>query len=379
MSKLEWSQRSSPRPPWQRRPTPFALVILGVTFAVACGTPKEDPSRLVYLRTPVPARDSLQSEVLGPADLIANPWMIGSNGRIVVVSDLKPPYLHVLDARTGRHIKSFGAHGEGPGDFSGAPSLMRAGLQADTLWMLDGPRRRITGFAIAALESDTMAPRATTFQIDSVLAYTADGPGRSGLIVAMAQDWKEGLIPLRLHLGSPRADIGPPRSFSDSRFTPRYFGNAYLGRLCYSPKHQVTVQIFTFAGRIDLLDSTGVMTGSVAVPYPFRPDPYADTTAGKQIDFNPFGERVRWAYYDCAATDRFLYAIYDGRMVGGKAPNPVPVSEVQVFDWTGRVVRTVVLDHASTGISVPPGDSLLYSFAEDSGRFAVRRTRLRQR
>lgn len=379
MSRLEWSRRgvSCPSIPW--RPIPFALVILGVVLAVACSTPKEDPSRLVYLRTAVPARDSLHSEEFGPADLLANPWMIGATGRIVVISDLQPPYLHVLDAGTGRHIKSLGAHGEGPGDFSDAPSLMRASFAGDTLWMLDGPRRRVTGFAVAALASDTIAPRAATVEIDSVLPYTADGPSSTGLIVAMAQDRKDGLFPLRIHRGGQRTDVGRPRAFADNRLTPRYMGNAYLGRLCYSPDRRVTVQIFTFAGRIDLLDSVGTMVGSMDVPYPFRPDPYMDTTSGKQIDFNPFLPRVRWGYYDCAVTDRFLYALYDGRLIGANPTNPVPLSEVHIFDWTGRRVRTVVLDHSTTGISVPPGDSILYSFAEDSGRFAVRRTRLHRR
>ncbi len=363
-------------------PVPRLHPVIAVVFAalsIACGTPPADSSQLAYLREGVPAEDSLRSEQIGPTDLIASAWMIGGNERIIVISDLKPPYLHVLDASTGRHIKSLGAHGEGPGDFSDAPSLMRASFAGDTLWMLDGPRRRVTGFALAALASDTIAPRAATVQIDSVLPYTADGPSSTGLIVAMAQDRKDGLFPLRIHRGGQKTDVGRPREFADSRLTPRYMGNAYLGRLCYSPDRRVTVQTFTFAGRIDLLDSIGTMVGSMEVPYPFRPDPYMDTTSGKQIDFNPILPRVRWGYYDCAVTDGFLYALYDGRLNGANPPNPVPRSEVHIFDWTGRRVRTVVLDHSTTGISVPPGDSVLYSFAEDSGRFAVRRTRLRQR
>jgi hypothetical protein len=77
--------------------------------------------------------------------------------------------------------------------------------------------------------------------------------------------------------------------------------------------------------------------------------------------------------------DAFLYALYDGRLTGANPENAVPHGEIHVFDWEGALVRTLVLDHPTTGIAVLPGDSLLISFADDSGRFAVRRTRLSPR
>jgi hypothetical protein len=331
------------------------------------------------LRTEVTRADSLVSERIGPTDLLSNPWMIAANERIIVVSDLNPPYLHVLNAVTGEHIKSFGLTGEGPGDFAGAPSLMRASMPTDTLWVLDGLRRRITGFGIRELASIAFAPRASTYSFDSVLVYTADGPDRFGAFVGMAQGWEGQLSPVRIRRTDPKVQVFDERELIDRRLSPRYKGNAYLGRLCLSPRQSLTVQTFSFAGRLDFLDSAGVMIRSARTPYSFRPDPYADTSGNEPIDFNPFLPRVRWAYYDCAVGDAFLYALYDGRLTGANPENAVPHGEIHVFDWEGALVRTLVLDHPTTGIAVLPGDSLLISFADDSGRFAVRRTRLSPR
>jgi hypothetical protein len=347
---------------------------------VGCGAaPEEDLSRRQYLRTDVARIDSLVSEQIGPTDLLGNPWMIAANERVIVVSDLEPPYLHVLNGVTGEHIKSFGITGEGPGDFAGAPSLLRAGMTTDTLWVLDGPRRRLTGFGIRELASHTLAPEPSTFSFDSVLVYTADGPDREGGFVGMAQGWQGQLTPVRLRRGNPKPQILKEREIVDGRLSPRYKGNAYLGRVCLSSQRNVTVQTFSFAGRLDFLDGAGAMIRTAKTPYSFRPDPYADTTAPEPIDFNPFLPRVRWAYYDCAVSDNFLYALYDGRLTGADPGNAVPYGEIHVFDWEGALVRTLVLDHPTTGIAVLPGDTLLVSFAEDSGQFAVRRTRLPRR
>lgn len=65
-----------------------------------------------------------------------------SDGRIAV-ADAGAPDLRIFDAE-GRHVRTLGREGEGPGEFQG-PSLLGA-LPGDTLVVVDGQLRRISLF-----------------------------------------------------------------------------------------------------------------------------------------------------------------------------------------------------------------------------------------
>jgi hypothetical protein len=351
-----------------------------VALLCACRGERRKPvfnEEAIYLRTPVPAEDSLSSTVFGSTDIVARPWMIGANDRLVIVSDLKPPFLHVFDATTGRHIKSLGSLGEGPGEFSSAPSLMRGGLWSDTLWVLDGPRRRISGVLLAQLQYDSLTPEFAMFGVDSVQTFTADGPNRKGDFFGLADSRTSGHLPLAIHSMNSRATIGPVRDMADDRIEPSYRGRAYLGRVCYAPRENLVVQIFNFTGRIDFLDMTGKLIREAEVPFRYLPFAERDTSRNNEVTFRPGRSRVRWAYYDCAATDRFVYALYDGRRMVPDSASPPPFGEVHVFDWYGALVRTLVLDHRTTGLAVPTGDSVIFTIIEDSLGSYIRRTAVR--
>lgn len=331
----------------------------------------------IYVRTAVSSHDSLRSTAFSESGIIVRAWMIGATPKLVVVSDSKEPFLHVFDAVTGRHIRSLGIRGDGPGEFSGAPSLMRASLYTDTLWLLDGPRRRISGVPLAQLEHDSVPTTFSMFNFGSGLLYAADGPLRTGPILGLAENRMQGTVPMLSAARHVAPTAGAVQEMHDSRIDPSYWSVAYTGRPCASPHHNVFAQIFRYAGRIDLLDAAGHQLQSVDVPYPYPP--YADVNhrVDGEIAFSSINDRVRDAYSDCAATERYLYALYNGRRRVADSLYPEPNGEIHVFGWNGKLVRTLVLDHRTYGIAVPPGDSVIFTFTEDSLGTSLRRMVIR--
>jgi hypothetical protein len=118
------------------------------------------------------------------------------------------------------------------------------------------------------------------------------------------------------------------------------------------------------------------------VKCPFRWLPHVGEsirTPGR-IVFSAALPGTRHAYSGCAVTDRFVYALYLGHMNGDadfrQYFNRLPPGEVQVFDMSFKLVKAFVLDHVTSVLAVPPGDTVLFSATYDSTGSQVRRTRV---
>jgi hypothetical protein len=360
--------------------TIFALLLITLS---ACGRRDAGPASDTggeFLRTASDRVDSTVSEPFGPPDLIARPLAMTASGRYVFIIDFKPPYVHVLDAITGAHRRSFGLEGEGPGDFPDAPLGVARSARGDTVWFYHALQGRLSGVAIQDLSDDTRPTISATRRVTpGSWTFSIDGPDAAGNLLALNQT-PTGIETVTYSLTGDRIIRRGTLALSDKRMDPSSLGAAYQGILCYVPKRDVWLQFYRDAGRTDIIDVTGAIRGEVSIPFHWLPHVEESTKKPGRMIFSAFLARTRHAYAGCAVTERFVYGLYLGHLTGDRGAkhyfDRFPLAEVQVFDMSFKLVKTFVLDHATSVIAVPPGDTVLFSVREDSTGVQVRRTRV---
>lgn len=327
------------------------------------------------LRSNVPPEDSIASVVMSPLDIVAQPWMLAIADSSLILSDLQAPHIHVFSALDGSHVKSFGRSGEGPGEFGDGPSPMRGTMADDSVWFNIGFVRRMFAYQRDEFLAGGSAPEPTSFLLSDLATGTADGLTRFGGIVSVTDDRKDWPLFALIHPSTGSVTYGRLGHIADERMIREYRGRAYLARLCFNPRRDLAVVAYWFAGRADVIDTTGTFLFGLDVPFPFLPYVAPDSSRGNQVVFDGVSPFARKGYHDCATTSRSVYLLYSG-LERGSPRAPALDSEVHIFDWLGARRRVVVLDHPARGMAIPEGDSVLFTFSEDSTGYSMRRSLL---
>lgn len=388
MSQTTLAEQRSSQPTVRTEAWFRTVVALLLATLSACGRGEAgDTGRAAdtggqLLRTASELVDSTVSEPFGPPDLIARPLEMMASGPYLFITDIKPPYVHVLDVTTGDHRRSFGLEGEGPGSFPSTPFAVAGSARGDTVWFYQSQPGRLSGVAIHDLFVDTIFPISATRTVDLRLAgtFSIDGPDAAGNLLGM-NEVPHGIETFTYSLPADSIIARGILALDDKRMDPSFFGQAYQGILCYVPQRDVWLQFYRSAGRADIIDVTGAIRGEVPIPFHWLPHVEESSKRPGRMIFNFFLPQTRHAYAGCAVTERFVYALYHGHINGDadfkQYLHRLPPGEVQVFDMSFNLVRTFILDHATEVLAVPPGDTVLFSAIRDSTDVQVRKTRIR--
>jgi hypothetical protein len=317
----------------------------------------------------------LVSSIVIDHEIIDGPYMLAVKGKFLLLSDARGnPFIHVFDERTSEHLRSFGQRGEGPGLFSQVPRMLRGNDTSGLLWLHDGNRRRFTAFRVADLDPDSQLTVARILRYDSELFQDLDGD--ADLLIGLRRKQGGGLVVAQVDSASGAAIELATVPLNDTVIPPNYLASAYFPRLCVAPDHMRFAAVYTYAGRVDIFSSNGSLIAYGRVPFSFQPY-LTNNPITRQLGFRGGEPEVRTGYNDCAATKERLYALYDGRLNGRRTdPKPPQQSELHVFDWSGNLLRVFTLDHGGYTLSVPPGDSVLYTISEEAKGYVIRRSRI---
>ncbi len=241
-----------------------------------------------FRRTASDLVDSLRSEPFGPSDLIDRPVEMVASGTHLIIADVKPPFVHVLDLVAGDHTRSFGPEGEGPGDFPSTPLVVSGSARGDTVWFFHGNTGRLSGVAIQDLSADSPLPISAKRTLDPGSGWTVgiDGPDSTGRLLGMVQA-PHGIKTFAYSLPSDSVITRGTLALNDTRMDPLYLGDAYQGILCYVPAKDVWVQFFRNVGWAAVIDSTGAIRGEVPIPFQWLPHVEESTKHPGQIRFSP--------------------------------------------------------------------------------------------
>lgn len=282
------------------------------------------------------------------------------DGLVVAVDARAPEAVRVFDP-AGTLVARLGREGSGPGEFVSAVSVFGRPGHPGELWVFDTRLERVV-----QLRAETLRGRPT-----AVEAFASEVKLQPGLVVE-APRWLDDstLVALNPMLaagegrfirfganGVRRGTMGePPPESRESWGSAFVRQQAWGGEMAVHPSRPLFVLASRYAGRLEAFDRDGAVRVRFRVPQAFDPD-FAPAQDGINMER---GRDFRFGYLDVAATERYVYALFSGRLQRDRSVPPDEADQVHVFDWQGRLERVIRLDTPIGHLAVDPAGATLY-------------------
>lgn len=305
--------------------------------------PEFDHGKLSY--------ESLTGRVVVPASFVGYPAGMLALGEHLVISDYPTGEgaLHLVDLTTGERLLSFGRVGEGPGEFTSIPRLLRDPVDPQSFWAFDPGASRLSRFHIRDLLGRLIEPTRMVPLTFPRIMYDVQfvGPGAlAGL--GLAPDGRLALIDVdsgtvTFHGSIPDALEGLPRSVVQ---------HAYQSQLALSPDRERIVLAHWRGGGFEIYDAGGNPRGGFNGPFAFEPDFMVDE--GPRGPIMRAGPRNRYGYLDLVTTDSLIIALFSGRAEAHYRRDAWIGEYLHVFSWAGQLLRAFRLDRPVHNITLSP-------------------------
>jgi hypothetical protein len=281
--------------------------------------------------------------------------------------------MEILDAETGAVVGAFGRRGQGPGEFINPPKVVPGrGPQtapAVRAWLFDSYQGRLTladlsGLAVLDSVDITLEEHAwdLAWIEDSLLV----GAGRDSANAFRIFD-TNGRVLRRIRADRTGFEKVPQPDIQSARHNV----------MCVDPQGSRLALAYRWASRVEIYSTQGHYLGRARTPHAFVP--WIDRHPLKRIPvFHTGSPNVRAAYYDCAATDTHVFALFSGRLHKDFRRKQHQCWYVHVFDWSGNLVRVIRLDHGASSVAVDRHGSRLYTTDASSVTPAIRTIPLRE-
>lgn len=332
------------------------LVLLGCACATGCG---KEPSPTQYglgeLDHSALRPVDLRGQLLAAGDYLGSPAEMTVLGdRLLVLDALSDSVLHVIDARSGAHVRSLGRRGEGPGEYRGAWSLARESGRPDQAWVYDIQLARLTrvdltpnapppGQAeIVRIQGEALATQPVWVQDSLLVSPSFSGRGRLSFFGADGT-FRRATGPV------PTGDGGVPPAILQQAWMGTLASNARTGWLAMATRH---------ADQVEIYRPDGTLVRKVRGPFRFDPRFTVEQMQGQPV--MAVSDAMRLGYVDVEPTGDEIYALFSGRTneaFKGAAPF---ARYVHVFDWQGELKRVYRLDSAVLTIALSPDGKRLY-------------------
>lgn len=341
------------------------LALPGGWWALAC-SPEDDPSAAGPAGPPRMDHGelgpvALAGEVLAAADAYGVPLDLALVGpHLVLLDGAGDPAFHVLRPSDGQRLSSFGAEGEGPGEFRGAWSLDPV-PDREAFWTFDIALQRLTRVRLREgrpagdlSRSRVVDLRAPALVNDALWA----GPAR----ILASGHFAEGRLGRFDGEGRFLGSSGalPPPPVSAEAAPAAVLQQAYQGRLARRVGGSGLVLGVRQAGRVELFDGRGDPAGGARVPFSFPPRfGIADTERGPVMET---GEELRFGYIDVTGAGGRIYALFSGRLRGAWDEGRAGFGRyVHVFDGMGELETVLELDTDAIALAVDPDARALFA------------------
>jgi hypothetical protein len=288
--------------------------------------------------------------------------MVVLDSHLVVIDNLLPPFVSVMERSDGRFLFRFGRKGSGPGEFVAASWGYADPRAEGRVWVYDFQLRRLIGFDVVSADADPAsfthvsvnyaASLTTPYLLGDTLLANGLFPDYTLFIAdrATSESWRI--------LGRP--PYGPPEM-------PAVVGQRLMNRnfLAMRPDENAFVLAYQFASKLDFFDRVGSLIRSVAGPVETTPR------------FHMADSRFFWdqgnemAYLTVAAGRSYVYALFCGCALGADIQH----TTLHVFDWNGRLVAVLEFPFPVQRIAVPPDEQTIFAAYEEPypliGEFAL--------
>lgn len=295
--------------------------------------------------------DTLQGTLLVTDDALGLPITMTVVGGFVVVGDgtLSPP-IHIFRVGDGSSVATIGSRGEGPGEFSSVPRLVRVPWQDGTiLWAFDPALARITGIPLEGAmvpERDVWEMRRMSLEFPIVdVGFLSDdtfvgwGLHPMARLVRIDPDGKviEGI-----------GEVPAPDGLRELNAGLRQ--RAYQPFLSVAPDGARIAVASWKASRIDFVDLESPQENvSTEGPFPFLPSVEVDETlrANRLVR----GARNRTGHVGVVATGAAVLTLFSGRLERTFRDQMDEAEYLHVYRWDGSFVRAFRLDRPARAMA----------------------------
>ena len=350
-----------------------SLALLGAMLGCTAGKPAgEAPDEV--LAVPI---DTLTSQEVATSPFFGSLTAVAVvDDRILLVDGSGEPFLHVVDPATGTVLRSMGRHGQGPGEFGVAPMVVGQWTGArGRVALFDPMIGRLTEVSIgeAAASAGESQPRSLP-ELPVLQVRLNDGGGYA----TTRWDAAKGLQVTQYDsLGTRTASLDS-LAIDDGRLPLRELSGAYSHTLCVRPEFRDVALVYRYAARIDLVLADRPQAVRAALPFTFLPH-LTPNPLTSQLAFKSGEAGTRRAYLGCVGSVTRLYALFDGGFNHLRDQNTVPTNSiVHLFDWNGKMLGAIQLDHPARAIAIDTAGRVLYSVTGNASELgpSLRRTNL---
>jgi hypothetical protein len=339
-------------------PQTFGLLLLaGAGLVATSGALPSDPPGSPAAKIGPVAGSALSSQPLYDGAALGLPMRLAVAGeRLIVLDALAAQAVHILDARTGALLESFGSRGDGPGEFQGLRSVdVLPGGEA--FWVHDLNRQRATLFRTQPDPETDFRHRETRMLTysEGIGVLEPIHLGDRQILAAGMFDRRLGHLDLQGRLIRASGELPP----APDGMAPRQIQFLHQGALQGTPARDRFALASRMFSRVELFDRHGVSQGFVKPPVELNPEISRKT--GFVTSDSPSG------YIDLAVTDEAIYALFSGRDPHVWREDAGYADQVHVFRWNGDFVGALNLDHDAIAIAVSPDGNELYTIRHNPG------------
>jgi hypothetical protein len=302
----------------------------------------------------------VKGRILASGDYLGAPTAITRVGdQLLILDAISDSVLHVVDAQSGRHVRSLGRRGEGPGEYRGAWSLPTETRPPRRPWVYDLQLARLTRVALEARPPSAPEPE--------MIRLTGDA-------IATQPVWVGDSL-----LVSPSFSPGGRLSFfgSDGRFRraagalpagnggipPAILQQAWVGSLISNPRTGELALLTRHADQIEIYEPDGNLLNKVRGPFRFDPQFTVSVMQGQQVMAT--GDAMRFGYIDAVGTPDEIYALFSGRTRESFKQASSFARYLHVYDWRGEFKRAYQFDSDILAIGLSPDRTLLYGIRHE--------------
>lgn len=259
--------------------------------------------------------------------------------------------IHIYD-QNFKWINSFGQIGHGPGEIAN-PFFASVDHKSGILWFLDMGSRKFLKFPIdSMLNNKEFAPKEFVYIPADKFMVTQYYPSETGFSFS---DFKPDSVYLSfMNMGGMVTDS--TNLSRNLEYINDKSKSGYLNTILYEhhPSLERTVVAYRFSDRIAILDNKSRILVNAAGPDHIIQEP--DITDQNSIS----------CYIALQCDEKYIYALYRGDTVFIDNDLIYPKA-IHVFNWEGKPVARLALDHPVTSFTLDSKNNKIISFSMYSG------------
>ena len=318
-------------------------ILLLVSLSILIGCSFSDSHKLKFAET---------------IDLVGVNWKVNENlGKVFDIdvigdfvalrNDWGETKLTLIDILHRKQVYHFGKRGDGPSELINPGPIISRSNHLD---IFDGSKMALLRYDVDSITSGDSLATQILFQtslsgIISLVDLQDSNYVASGV-------FQEGRLCLLDKKGTAYAYAGHyPVSKSSVEVPFHVLGVAYQSLMCTQPEGKRTALVTRYGGILQIYEWNLLKKTAkeVCCINEFTPKLTTKDINGTP-NFRPDSE-TRWGYLAVDATDKYIFALYSGRLQEDKNSFHLG-NEVHVFDWNGKPCYLLRLDCEGTSLAV---------------------------